>query len=344
MMVAIEALSGFMMTIVYEKSMTASKFVQIMAHIKVCLCPHSMDSTKLTVRCDQATWHTSPGLIETLKLLNIEPLFYTSTTLSKNIIPELDARIKSFSQYLVQLIESTPFTAATCCHLAAAKCNTSIGASGHTPAELFVGRGWQDGEQIKIDVERLIKGIKIRREARRLYEDRRNAKRIQRKELDLVPYTDPRLNSPLVNVPDLTILKPNDLVTLKQSFDKNEPRYVYRVDKIDFKKRLVFAFRESDIDVNIPKGIWISFSLIDRVFPQTINSCSTKFNIFDDNYEWSQHWDTFISQVEQEIDFTITTSIPESHQFQEGIYFMENFPTKPKYLSVPKIIELISDE
>ena len=62
-MIAIEALSGFMMVVVYEKSMTAALFVQIMAHIKTCLCPHSMDATKIVLRCDQASWHSGKGLI-----------------------------------------------------------------------------------------------------------------------------------------------------------------------------------------------------------------------------------------------------------------------------------------
>ena len=333
MMIAIEALSGFMMAIIYEKSMTAPKFVQIMAHIKTCLCPHSMDATKITLRCDQATWHSSPGLVETLKLLNIEITFHNSTTNSKNIIPELDARIKIFSQYLVQLVESTPFSSATCCHLAAAKCNTAIGLNGYTPSELFVGRGWQNGNQIKIDVDRLIRGIKIRREARRLYEDRKNAKKVQKKEQQFVPYTDPRLNSPLVTTPELVQLKPNDLVTLKESFDKNEPRYTYRVDKIDFKKRIVYVYRESDIDVDQPKGKWLSFSIIDRVFPESINSCQTSFNQFDGYYEWSKNWSNFITDVTNVTDFTITSDIPSEHMFQ---YASAAFSIEPLTFQTPQ--------
>ena len=328
-MIAIEALSGFMMVVVYEKSMTAALFVQIMAHVKTGLCPHSMDATKIILRCDQASWHSGKGLIETLRLLNIEIQFHTSTTNSKNIIPELDARIKIFSQYLVQIIENSPFSPETCCHLAAAKCNTAIGASGFSPAELFTGRGWQNADQIKIDVDRLIKGIKIRREARRLYEDRQNAKKVQKRELDLVPYSDPRLNSPLVNMPELTSLRINDLVTLKENFDKNEPRYTYRVDKIDFKKRQAYLFRESAMDVEMPQGKWIDFRLIDRVFPTTVNSCSSNFSQFDGYYEFSPDWDDFILSVTLSQNFTITCDVPSEFQFQPILAKL-----KVNYLSV----------
>ena len=206
-----------------------------------------------------------------------------------------------------------------CCHLAAAKCNTAIGASSYTPAELFTGRGWQNADQIKIDVDRLIKGIKIRREARRLYEDRQNAKKVQKQELEFVPYSDPRLNSPLVNLPELTLLKINDLVTLKEGFNKNEPRYTYRIDKIDFKKRKAFVFRESSMDVEIPQGRWIDFRLIDRVFPASINSCVCNFSEFDGYYDFSSNWSQFMAEIESEKCFTITSIIPEQHQFQSSL-------------------------
>ena len=324
--------------------MTAQKFVQIMAHIKTCLCPHSMDATKIILRCDQASWHSSPGLIETLKLMNLETTFHNSTTNSKNIIPELDARIKIFSQYLVQLIESTPFSASTCCHLAAAKCNTAIGNSGFTPSELFTGRGWQNGDQIKIDVDRLIKGIKIRREARRLYEDRQNAKKVQKREQKFIPYSDPSLNSPLVTLPELTMLKINDLVTLKENYNKNEPRYTYRVDKIDFKKRLIFVYRESDIDVDVPDGKWLSFSLIDRVFPCTINSCTCNFGEFDYDYKFSPKWDEFIEQVSQTREFTVTTNIPDTFQFQSGLFYLnQTVQSTNKIYKSMDIFEIYND-
>ena len=70
--------------------------------------------------------------------MNIDLNFYTSATLSKNIIPELDAKIKIFGQYLAQIVENDPWDLATCCFAAAAKTNGAIGATGHSAADLFV--------------------------------------------------------------------------------------------------------------------------------------------------------------------------------------------------------------
>ena len=101
-----EGLSGFITLISYEKSMTGPKFIQSMAQIKSILCPHGFQGAKVAIRCDQATWHTSKTVQEILHLMNIDLILYNSATLSKNIIPELDAKIKIFGQYLAQIVES----------------------------------------------------------------------------------------------------------------------------------------------------------------------------------------------------------------------------------------------
>ena len=219
--IGIEALSGFMVCQAYDKPMTAELFIRLLAQIKVILCPHQMDAIKMTVRCDRATWHTSTAMTLTLKMLNIELQLYHSTTLSKNIIPELDSRIKIFSQYFVQIVEDCPYDLIVCMHLAAAKTNNSIGKLGFTPAELFVNRKWENDDQIIISTKEIIKALKERRLARRLYENRKTAAKHQMREMEFVPYEEDELNSPLVNLPGIIKLKPGDIVTLKESFNKN---------------------------------------------------------------------------------------------------------------------------
>ena len=296
--IAMEALSGFLMTIVYEKSMTSELFIQMLAHVKTVLCPHNRDAVKMTVRCDRASWHTSGALKIALKTLNIELNLHSSTTNSKNIVPELDARIKIYSQYLVQLTESSPYSLVTCCHLAAAKTNNSIGKHGWTPAELFTGRGWKDGKQLNIDITKLINEIKNRREGRRLYEDRKMAEKFQRKEMQYVPYSQSELNSPLVRNPNIVKIQISDRMTLKEGFEKNEPRYIYRVLDIDFKNKTVKIVRESLTETHPALPRTVSFDLIDRVFPK-----SDLFNIFDGyDSEMSctyDEWDRFISQIDR---------------------------------------------
>ena len=295
--IAMEALSGFLMTIVYEKSMTAELFIQMLAHVKVVLCPHNRDAVKMTVRCDRASWHTSGALKIALKTLNIDLDLHSSTTNSKNIVPELDSRIKIYSQYLVQLTESSPYSLITCCHLAAAKTNNSIGKLGWTPAEMFTGRGWKDGKQLNIEITNLIKEIKSKREARRSYEDRKMAERFQKKEMEYVPYNDPDLNSPLVKNPNIVRLQVGDQITIKEGFHKNEPRYIYRILKIDFKGKTVKVVREALNETHAAQPKIFSFDLIDKVYPKS--KLFDRFDGYDAEIQCThQEWDAFVMNIE----------------------------------------------
>ena len=168
----------------------------MIAQIKSVMCPHGLDFIKLTIRCDKAPWHNSAAVKESLLLMNVEILFYDSTTQSKNIIPELDVRIKIYSDFLKQLVDNTVWDIQTCCFVAAAKCNNNIGTKGYTPAELFVGRSWLNGKTIQIDTNELINKIKAKRELRREIADRASAQRQAKKESKLIPYENEELNSP----------------------------------------------------------------------------------------------------------------------------------------------------
>ena len=279
--VAIEALSGFMVCLAYDKPMKSELFVHLLAQIKTILCPHQMDGIKMTVRCDRATWHTSTAMTTTLKMLNIELQLYHSNTLSKNIIPELDSRIKIYSQYFIQIVENSPFDLTVCMNLAAVKTNNSIGKLGFTPAELFVNRRWDNDDQIVISTQNLIKTLKERRLARRLYESRKLAEKFQQKEMKFIPYENDELNSPFVNLPGIVKLRPGDLVTLQESFDKNEPSYNYEVLKIDFKSKLLQIRRQSMLDIDVPKPIWVSFKILKDIIPKDHINHICSYNNFD---------------------------------------------------------------
>ena len=161
----------------------------------------------------------------------------------------------------MQLVEDSPFTVEACCYLAAAKTNSTIGQHGKTPAEMFVGRTWPSGEQLKVDVKELIKSIKQKRLSRREYEERKAAAKFLGDQQKFIPYTDRELNAPLVNNPKLVKLKIGDLVTLKEKVNKNEPRFAYRIEKLDFPGNKALVRRFSSMDMNQPEAKWISFKL-----------------------------------------------------------------------------------
>ena len=270
MLIAMEAMSQFMMVVVYEGAMNGEKFIAAMGYVKSVLCPHSMDNLKIELRCDQASWHTGALVQQGLAAMGINLRVHSSTTLSKNVIPELDVKIKNYSRQLIQEIQDTAQSLGLGlpCHLAAAKVNNTIGSSGYTPAELFVGRGWKNNETIQLNVKEILEKVIARRKKRREYEDRKRLKGQRRKELKLVPYDDPTLNSDLVNNPDLVAIKEGDMVTLKVDFNKNEPKAPYVVKKVDFRKRQALLRRESGLDTAVIGAKWICFSRIQDVFPK----------------------------------------------------------------------------
>ena len=308
--VAMEVLTSFITVIVYEGTMTGAKFIQLIAQIKSILCPHGLDFIKLSIRCDQASWHSSMPVKEALLLMNVEIIFYTSTTLSKNIIPELDVRIKIYSQFLKQLVDNTVWDIQTCCFVAAAKCNNNVGSLGYTPAELFTGRGWLDGKTVQITANDLINKIKDKREQRRELADRAAAQRYAKKESKLIPYKNADLNSPLVNNPQLLKLKAGDQVTLKGNTDKNDPKCSFVVNKIDFKKRLVLLTRNAGRETKVCDPKWISFELIDQIFkPDDIiyqNFLTTNPEITD----WLIPRDEFVK--------FLITACADQHQFESS--------------------------
>ena len=73
-----------------------------------------------------------------------------------------------------------------------------------------------------------------------------------------------------MNNPNLIKLKVGDLISLKEKVDKNEPRYAYRVEQINFPKNEAYVRRYSGLDVDSPDAKWISFKIIHSVVSKPI--------------------------------------------------------------------------
>ena len=293
--IAMEGLSSFVTVVTYEGSMNGEKFVGILAHLKSILCPHNNERVKITLRCDKAKYHSSSLVKEILSMMNIELLLHESTTLSKNCVPELDVKIKNFSKNQIQILEDKPVTPEQSCHLAAAVCNNTIGHLGYTPAEIFSGRGWESNKTIQIDVQKILKELASRREQRRNEDERRRLKNKMKVERRLIPYKDEELNSPLVLNPNVVKIKVGDSVTLKQNFNKNEPKCAWKVIELDFENRKMLLKRDSGLDVRESRPKWFAFAMVDSIHPE-LNS---QFNI-----ERTQNFnDGFIRREESRVKF-----------------------------------------
>ena len=106
-MIAIEALSQFMVTVPIPKDPKSEDFVAIVIMIRSILAPHTLDEPTLEVRCDAASWHKSEKVKKILEKLNIKMNVHESTTLSRNIIPELDGKICQFSKHMAHYMQNT---------------------------------------------------------------------------------------------------------------------------------------------------------------------------------------------------------------------------------------------
>ena len=269
-MVAMEGLSQFVTCIIYEGAMTSAKFLAMVATCKTILCPHGLKNAKVELRVDAAPWHTSAVVRECLSELNVELRIHQSTTFSKNILPELDIKMKRIGDNMAHFMESTPVPIEVAVHLAAAKCNSTIGQSGYSPSEIFTGRGWQKGEIIQIDTKSLLEQIVKRRESQRLAKERERAAKFMKKELELVPYEDPSLNSPLVFNKMLIKIRKGDWVTLKSqpAEDKNAIPSAWVVLDISFPKKVLHLKKTGGAESGQGESKWVAFALVDKVFPQ----------------------------------------------------------------------------
>ena len=267
MVVAMEALSNFLVAVTYDGAMTAETFVAILAHCKSILCPHGLDNVTIQLRTDGAAWHTSQTAREALAAMNVELVVHSSATFSKNSIPELDTRMRQLGKHLQSCVNEKPVPLEVAVHLAVARLNSTIGESGLTPAEQLTGRGWRNNEIIQLEAKELLKQLGQRRESKRLYEQRRLAMKKQKAELELVPYDDPELNSPLVNNRFITKIKIGDTVQLKIKTGKNDVPTAWLVQDISFPKRQLKLKKNSGVETGHGDERWVSFDLVERVFP-----------------------------------------------------------------------------
>ena len=243
-MMAMEAISGFIIIIPIEGEMNGEKFVAMVAHAKSILTPHASDLVNIEIRADKAPWHTSRLVRTDMEKLKVNLQLYESTSLSKNIIPELDAKIKAFSPYFKYYAQmgSSPILSAI---LAAQKLNTTVNEHGVTASELFTGRNpYRPNEPSPTSSDYLDKIAKKRKEKRDALERARMRKE-QKMEQKTIPYEDQTLNSPLSRT-DITWanLKEMDLIKLNIDEDKNDTSInLYEITKVDFKNQIVQAVK-----------------------------------------------------------------------------------------------------
>ena len=278
-MVAMEGLSQFITVMTYEGSMNSELFLAMLAHVKSILCPHGLDNVKINLRVDGAKYHTSAMAREALERMNVELEVHESKSLSKNSLPELDVKMKLFGIELGNAIEGDGVPAEVAAHIAAAKCNSTIGENGASPAEIFTGRGWRGQKLVRLDARELIESLEKRRAAGRESAARKAALKKKKEEAELVPYEDPDLNQQDGARENSKMIRVGDLVTLKVKRDKNELPAAWEVTKLDFTKKEFLAARRSGVESGTAKEKWFSFEIIDKIFPKETDILSVESKV-----------------------------------------------------------------
>ena len=265
-LLAIEALSQFLVAIPMPTNPKSEDFVSALLLIKTFLAPHVLDTPEIEVRCDAAPWHKSEQVKNMLKKLNIRVHIHESSSLSKNIIPELDGKIAQFSVEMAHYMQTTNMAADVCAQLAVQKCNTALNSKGYTPSQLFTGRSPSSTKMFDIDVQQYIKDIQKTRQQKRQSMEKKNFMKKNAKKLNLVPFKNEKLNDPLLNIKnDILNMKIGDLVKLNTPLDKNAQNpNLFVVTGINFKNENIRAKRSGTETTNNPERI-IAFERIARV-------------------------------------------------------------------------------
>ena len=278
-MVAMEGLSQFITVMTYKGSMNGELFLAMLAHVKSILCPHGLDNVKINLRVDGAKWHTCAMAREAFRKMNVELEVHESTSMSKNSLPELDVKMKLFGTELANTIEADGIPPEVAAHVAAAKCNSTIGENGASPAEIFTGRGWRGQKLVKMDARELIENLEKRRAAGRESAARKIALKKKKEEAELIPYEDPDLNLRDGARDESRRIRVGDLVTLKVKRDKNELPAAWEVIKLDFEKKEFLAVRRSGVETGSAKEKRFAFEIIDKIFPKETDILSVKSKV-----------------------------------------------------------------
>ena len=267
-MVAMEAISQFMIAVPLTDQPNSDEFIAKMLFVKSILTPHANHDSEIQLRCDKAPWHSSKKVKETLELLNISVVLHESTSMSKNSIPELDSKIRQLSMQLTHYMTTTKMDMYWCIQMATQKCNTTIGKMNKTPAELFTGRDPVTLKALKLDINDYIKEMARVRQMKRESADRKVFQSKQNKMKGEIPYENPALNNPLTNSKiDFTKIKTGDMVKLNVDFDKNASKMnLLQVKSINYKEQIAKLVPIGS-ELKNPKAKNVAFERIIRHIP-----------------------------------------------------------------------------
>ena len=268
---ATEGLSRFAYVQIFQKPCTADKFVQFMAGARAVLSPLQRSEVKVTCRSDGASVHSGKDTKERLKKLGVEIEIFQSSTVSKNVIPEHDARIGNFSKFLNVALNHPTMSNEQAVLWATLQYNQSLSNLNWSAAEIFTGRRLGSQDLTNVQLEDLRERIRLAREKSQQGTQKANLRKNLRKEVQLVPYKDDSLNVKEINGKELIRFKVGDVVKLNLKHDKNNLDKAYIVLEINWQTRKFIAQK---LNKARGKKFTFDFSLVDSVISEKIRKIS----------------------------------------------------------------------
>ena len=272
-----DQLSRFTRIYDYVGHMTTKKFKDILLKIKHDFMFESSgqgESCSIEILCDSLSVHASAmantGLVKGINIKCKE-----SMSNSKNTLPELDGRLQKISRIMRAELADPDATRADVAYKTAVKYNSSYGAEGFTPLELWRKKQF-DRSPFKVNVQALREAIARSRRLSREARERRTGPSIDRQ---FVPYKSGETD---YNNKVVVPLKLGDIIVPYGHFEKNDHNPLYKVVEhplaksgCDFDNSIVFT-RKIGVQERTNNIHSFHFSAIDRV----INGESEESKLF----------------------------------------------------------------
>ena len=214
-----DVLSRFIWAEPIKGNLTSDALRKLLIDFKFKIGAYTVDSVDISLVMDGCSVHQA--LIDDKVLLGekINILIKPRTSGSKNYLAMIDSRIAKFSRLLNLEMQKDSISRNEAARSAARAYNTTPGPEGLRPGEIQSSRDAVTGEQIHIDVQKLITAVKHFREASRNSKEKAAAKTRYRLPIKFVPYEEGMNYTDPTNMP----IKKGDLFLLDRAgFDKNE--------------------------------------------------------------------------------------------------------------------------
>ncbi|CBY06723.1 unnamed protein product [Oikopleura dioica] len=260
---ATEALTRFGVALPTRTHVNSDSFVDFCYLTRQLLAPLKAEDATVIIRTDAHSAHVSRETKNRLDNIGMKVEIFESTSMSKNLIPEQDARIAVLSKFLNAELNDRETTIQVAVQNAVSQYNHVLGNRKLAPVEIFTGRRICTQKPVEIDVNDLVYEIEAERTAKRESVDRSNALKQKKKDRLILKPVGAEVNGTTEQ-----ILKVGDVVRLNKTWDKADLDRLWKVVSLNWNERTFQAVKYNISNAVAPKTI--SVDIIDAVISHNV--------------------------------------------------------------------------